>query len=128
MKVFIFICTCIGFLVSSFTACFSAGQKNYEAWLVIETGEGNLKVHACCKNNTYQSVKLLIKTIVERTGGQGTSKSSQTSLVSLEPQQWKCFHQVTINENIDDEYKIQLNVYKDGILISEDRIFKKKEK
>ncbi|GAB6184410.1 hypothetical protein [Thermodesulfovibrio hydrogeniphilus] len=105
----------------------NTNPKDYEAWLVVETDKNHLKITVCCRNNTSEKVILLLKLTTAKYGKSGISKSSQSSDVVLEAGETRCFPYLTISENIDDEYRIQLKVYKDNILIAEDMLFKGKD-
>lgn len=52
--------------VSLFSNSFGEEKKEYEAWLVKEIVNSNLIIKACCKNNTAEETKLILKITAEK--------------------------------------------------------------
>ncbi len=124
---FLFFSACVSLILGVLSSDSESKLKDYEAWLIIETDINHLKIKTCCKNNTSEKATLILILTSEKCGKSGISKSSQSSEVILEAGETRCFPHLTINENIGDEYRIQLKAYKDNKLIAEDTVFKGKD-
>lgn len=110
--------------VSLFSNSFGEEKKEYEAWLVKEIVNSNLIIKACCKNNTAEETKIILKITAEKKGKAGTSRSIQSNVVLLKAKEKKCDSQIVFNLLEYDNYNIILEAYKDNNLIARDFIVK----
>lgn len=98
----------------------------YEAWLQKEVSNSQIKVTACCKNNTSHKSTITMKISAEKKGKDGLSKITQSNIVILHPHEKKCLSQLILNFSEDDKYKITLDAYENNHLISTYSILKGK--
>lgn len=121
MKNFLFLLGAI--LISAFFSSISFGEKKeYEVWLSREKINSQLEIIACCKNNTTQETKIILKVIAEKNGKTGKSKTIQSNGIILKANEKKCSSQIVFNISKDDNYQIILEAYKDDRLIAKDFI------
>ncbi len=102
-------------------------NQPYEAWLTKEISKSQIKITACCKNNTPSEVNIILKIIAEKKGKAGISKTAQSNSISLQSNEKKCLSQIVFNFSANDEYQINLEAYKDSQLVAKDSIVKGRE-
>lgn len=112
-------------IICIFSPFISEGKDQaYEAWLHKEIIDSQLKITACCKNNTSEKANIILKITAEKRGKAGTSKTIQSSGVILNADEQKCFSKIVFNLYSGDEYKVILEAYKDNQIIAKDSILK----
>jgi hypothetical protein len=111
-------------LISGFWVLAYSQDKDYQAWLVVESQDShlkiNLKIKAYCRNNTSEDSILKYKLLAVKIGKTGRSINSQSGSVYLRSQSEKCLSQLGLGVSPKDKYEIKLEVYKDGKLVAED--------
>lgn len=112
-------------MIYTFTPFISNGvNQPYEAWLTEERSKSKIKITACCKNNTSSEVNIILKIIAEKKSIAGISKTTQSKSIFLQSNEKKCLSQIVFNFSANDEYQINLEAYKDNLLVAKDYIVK----
>jgi len=99
---------------------YSQDNRDYQAWLAVESQDSHLKIKAYCRNNSSEDSVLRYNLKAQKGGEAGRTFSSQSGSVYLRSQEEKCVSKLNLRVSPKDEYEIKLEVYKDGKLVTED--------
>ena len=99
---------------------YSQDNRDYQAWLAVESQDSHLKIKAYCRNNSSEDSVLRYNLTVQKRGKSGRTSSAQSGSVYLRSQEEKCVSKLNLRVSPKDEYEIKLEVYKDGKLVTED--------
>lgn len=119
MKKILMLSAIWGLIWSFGSSVYSQGDKNYQAWIIVESQDSYLRIKAYCLNNTSEGVLLKHQLIVKKTGRSGKTRSVQRGSVYLQSQGKKCLAQLRLKVSKDDRYQIELKVYKGRDLVAE---------
>jgi hypothetical protein len=107
-------------LISGFWVLAYSQDKDYQAWLVVESQDSHLKIKAYCRNNTSEESILRYKLKAQKSGEAGRIIISQSGSVYVRSQSEKCLSQLNLGVSLKDEYEIKLEVYsREGKLVAD---------